>query len=81
MEERRAAQRHKTLKGGRIAFNDGHSTIACLVRSLSDIGALLKVESVVGVPEQFDLVLNDGRAFHCRVSRRTATELGVTFSK
>jgi hypothetical protein len=81
MEERRAAQRHRTLKGARIAFNGGQSTISCMVRNLSDIGALLQVDSVVGVPEHFDLLLSDGRAFHCWVSRRTATELGVSFLK
>lgn len=79
MEERRAAQRHRTLKGGRIAFNQGHSTIACMVRNLSDRGALLKVDTIVGIPEAFDLVLDDGRRFSCQAVRRTATEIGVAF--
>lgn len=78
-EEKRAAPRHRTLKGARIAFHDGFSTIECTVRNMSDIGAMLKVASVIGIPDHFDLVLSDGQKFTCTVARRTATEVGVTF--
>ena len=78
-EERRATIRHRTLKGGRIAINDGYSTLECTVRNLSDAGALLRVTSVVGVPDTFQLVMADGSKFDCTVARRTATEIGVKF--
>lgn len=78
-EERRATIRHRTLKGGRIAINDGFSTLECTVRNLSEAGALLRVASVVGVPDTFQLVMNDGGKFDCTVVRKTATELGVRF--
>lgn len=77
--ERRSAARRRTLKGAHIAFNGGRSTITCLVRNLSATGALLRVESVLGVPQVFTLVLDDGNRHQCRMVRWTATEIGVEF--
>ncbi|AKR54480.1 pilus assembly protein PilZ [Youhaiella tibetensis] len=79
MEERRRAQRHRTLKGGSIVFNEGRSAIDCTVRNLSEIGANLRVTSVVGIPDEFILQMSDKTTRDCRVSWRKATELGVAF--
>ena len=78
-EERRATIRHRTLKGGKIAINEGFSTIDCTIRNLSTAGAMLRVTSVVGIPDAFQLVLHDGQTFDCVVQRRTATDIGVSF--
>ena len=78
-DEGRAAPRHRTLKGGKIVINDGFSTFACTVRNLSETGALLKVPSVVGIPDSFQLHREDGTKYNCTVARRTGTELGVSF--
>jgi hypothetical protein len=58
-EDQRHAARHWTLKGGRIVFNHGNSTIACTIRDLSEIGSRLKVASSVGIPDEFTLVFDD----------------------
>ena len=79
MEERRATIRHRTLKGGKIAINDGFSVIDCTVRNLSETGALLRVVSVVGIPDQFVLIISDNQKHNRTVVRRTATDIGVTF--
>ena len=79
MEERRATIRHRTLKGGKIAINDGFSVIDCTVRNLSETGVLLRVVSVVGIPDQFVLIISDNQKHNCTVVRRTATDIGVTF--
>jgi hypothetical protein len=78
-DERRATIRHRTLKGGTIAINEGFSTIDCTVRNMSTAGAMLRVNSVVGIPDTFQLILSDGQKFDCVVQRRTATDIGVTF--
>jgi hypothetical protein len=78
-EEQRAAHRMRTLKGGRIVINDGFSTFQCTIRNLSDTGARLKVASIIGIPESFELAMDDGRRFACKVAWRKAEELGVTF--
>lgn len=78
-EERRATIRHRTLKGGRVVTNAGYSTIDCTVRNLSETGARLRVTSIVGIPDTFELAMHDGRKFTCRVAWRSETELGVQF--
>lgn len=80
MQERRTALRRRTLKGARIVVNNGYSTFDCIVRNLSETGALLKLASTLGIPDNFDLVFDDGRRFACTVMRRSSEELGVAFS-
>jgi hypothetical protein len=77
--ERRAAPRKRTLKGGRIAFNAGQSTIECVIRNLSETGAKLHVSSVIGIPPTFELLLSDNSRRKCRVVWRSLQEMGVTF--
>jgi hypothetical protein len=76
--ERRAEARHRTLKGGLIAFNGGRSTIDCKVRNLSPIGARLDVAAVMGIPDTFELAFG-GQIVACRVIWRKLQELGVEF--
>ena len=77
--ENRQVQRRTILKGGRIVFNAGRSTIDCKVRNLSSRGAKLLVSSVVGIPDTFDLLLEGNSRQPCRVVWRTLKELGVQF--
>jgi hypothetical protein len=77
--ERRSAPRKRTLKGGRIAFNAGQSTIECVVLNLSETGAKLRVTSVMGIPDTFDLLLADKSRRRCRVAWRKLDEMGVAF--
>lgn len=76
--ESRTAHRQRTLKGARIVFNGGRSTIDCTVRNLSPSGAKLDVASVVGIPNSFDLSF-DGQLRACRVIWRSLKQLGVEF--
>ena len=79
MDEHRQSQRQRTLKGARIVFNDARSTIECTVRNLSAGGAQLRVQSVIGIPEAFELRLSDDTKHACAVAWRKASELGVRF--
>ncbi len=53
MVEKRIISRKKVLKAGTIAF--GGAAINCTVRNLSATGAMLDVESPLGIPRQFML--------------------------
>lgn len=75
----RSATRRKTLKGGRIIFNAGRSTIDCTIRDLSAKGAKLQVTSVVGIPNTFDLSIGGADRQPCLVVWRSLKELGVAF--
>ena len=79
--EHRATQRRPTLKGGRIVFNAGRSTIDCTVRNLSATGAKLQVSSVVGIPDTFDLMLDGHTKQPCRIKWRRLKEIGVGFQR
>ena len=78
--DNRQSQRRSTLKGGRIVFNAGRSTIDCTVRNLSSRGAKLQVTSVIGIPDTFDLLLEGHARQPCRVAWRSLKELGVSFT-
>jgi hypothetical protein len=80
MEERRKAQRHRTLKAGTINFNRAGG-VECRVRNLSPAGACLEVANQIGIPNDFVLMVEtDHMKAPCHVIWRTATRLGVAFN-
>jgi hypothetical protein len=79
-EDRPESSPKRTLKSGRIVFNDRHSVIDCVVREMSAKGARLMVVSVLGIPESFDLQVGDDRRA-ARVVWKSVNSLGVEFAK
>lgn len=77
--ENRSAQRRRTLLGAKIVINSGGSVFDCLVKNLSETGALIHIENSLAAPSHFTLQLSDGRHFECQVMWRGATRLGVKF--
>jgi len=78
--ERRNVARHLALKTAHIVFKGHWTTIDCTLLNLSDRGACLKVESPIGIPDTFDLVLYNAPVRSCRVTWRSATQIGVAFA-
>lgn len=75
------AIRRRVLKGGQIVFNGGMSSIDCTVRSISDEGAGIDVNSSLGVPKSFDLVIRaDHFEKHARVVSQSERHIEVAFS-
>jgi hypothetical protein len=78
VDEHRTAPRRRLLKTGKISFGGG--AIDCTVRNLSETGAALEVNSPVGIPEQFTLVIEpDQIRVPCRVVWRKETRIGIHF--
>ena len=78
MSEKRTFSRHRVLKSGTIEFGGG--AIDCTIRNLSSTGAALDVNSPVGIPEQFTLVLPaDGVNMPCHVVWRRPNRIGIAF--
>ena len=76
--DKRTAQRHKVLKGGKIAF-DGND-VECTVRNLSSKGAALELASSVDLPPSFMLVIEaDQFIRRCRPVWRNEKRIGVAF--
>ncbi len=80
MAEKRATQRHRTLKGGSIVFG-ATAGVDCMVRNLSTAGASLEVATPVGIPDDFRLVIKPENTTHnCHVIWRAAKKIGVHFA-
>jgi hypothetical protein len=78
MVDKRTAARHRVLKAATIEFGGG--AIDCMVRNRSDVGAALDVNSPIGIPEHFTLVLAaDGLQKPCHVVWRKEKRIGVAF--
>ena len=78
LDEKRGTQSQQTLKAGTISF--GGSGIDCLIRKMSGYGANLEVESQIGIPNSFDLVIAaDHSNHHCHVVWRKARRIGIAF--
>lgn len=77
-DERRVASRRRTLFSGKIIFNQQSSVFTCIVRNISDTGACLEIESPVGIPDQFELIVERaGIKADCRVVWRHGKRIGV----
>jgi diguanylate cyclase (GGDEF)-like protein len=80
MDERRREQRGRTLRSGKIVFNNRQSVIDCIVRDLSDGGACLQVDAATTVPPSFELIVDGNEASrNSRVAWRSDTRIGVEF--
>jgi hypothetical protein len=76
---RRVARRMRTLKKATIILHGGYSVYDCVIRNLSDTGAMLQV-APLGIPNHFDLRLDAPVPSHpCTVRWRTDSAMGVSF--
>lgn len=78
--EKRASSRHRTLKKGKIVFNNRYCSADCTIRNESETGALLLVTQNHIIPTQFELNVYPGTAYRpVQIVWRTADALGVRF--
>lgn len=78
MEDKRKLRRTRVLKAGTIEF--GGSAISCTVRNLTRSGAMLDIESPLGVPKEFTLVISPDQVRHeCRIAWIKERRIGVSF--
>ena len=76
----RVAPRVRTLIAARVIFNNGQSTLDCLIRNLSDTGAKLTVSAAVTLPDCFDLFIpQKSMTRRVRIVWWRGEEVGVRF--
>jgi PilZ domain-containing protein len=75
-----ARRRRRVLKRAQIVFKGHEAVINCVVLNLSNRGGCLKVESPIGIPDSFDLVLDHASVLICRVTWRKANQIGIEFA-
>lgn len=72
--------RARAFLGAKIVLDGGFSVFDCIVRDISEAGARLKVENAVSVPQNFTLLISDGRSFEATVKWRRIDSIGVRFA-
>jgi diguanylate cyclase (GGDEF)-like protein len=78
--ESRHGDQHRTLRSGKIIFNNQQSVFNCLIRNLSPIGACLQVNDSAGIPESFELLIDGSTAPRpCQLIWLTETRAGIEF--
>ena len=76
--EHRQAVRQPGNFSATIILED-NSRIRCLIKDFSRLGALLAVPTILGIPDQFDLLTIAGSRRRVLVVRRSPSRLGVRF--
>jgi hypothetical protein len=78
MNERRQSLRHRTFKTGSITLPIG--TVECLIRNMSDKGALLEFLEPPLLPDDFDILVKpDMTKRQSHVTWRKKLRVGVRF--
>ncbi len=81
MGNRRHDVRHRTLKGGRLTYDENSRSAECLLRDLSEIGARVQVVDARRIPSDITLSFDDGKAPRPGfVKWRRGTVLGIEFT-
>ena len=82
MLERRQQPRNRVYYGGMVAFNDRNSTLACVVRNFSMIGAKIEFEGAAFVPDEVDFEIErKGISCLARLVWRNRDAAGLVFAK
>lgn len=82
MSEHRRESRSRTFLKGRIIFNNGSSSMDCLVRDMSMSGARLALSQSAVLPEAFDLYIpQKEKTYRSSLRWRRSDGIGVTFSE
>jgi hypothetical protein len=81
--DKRRAKRSRCLREARCVFNNGCSNLSVLVRNISATGAKLAGDGLFILPEEFELLVNNGSgAMSSRRVRRMwirEDSIGVAF--
>ena len=78
-DNRRAARRMRTLKKATIVIQGGYSVYDCVIRNLSETGAMLQVAGL-GIPSHFQLRFDAVVPVRpCTVRWRAENAIGVSF--
>ncbi|AWN37091.1 PilZ domain-containing protein [Methylobacterium radiodurans] len=80
--EHRNEVRQRVFLKGRISFNNGASSMDCMVRDFSASGARLALSETATLPATFDLYIpQKDRTFRATLRWRRADGIGVTFAE
>ncbi|MHB2209735.1 PilZ domain-containing protein [Methylobacterium sp. CM6257] len=77
MDNKRETIRRRVLLAGKVLLPGG-GVIDCTLRDRSESGARIKVQSVIGIPDEFRLLVEPtGETVQAKVAWRRPNEIGV----
>lgn len=80
--ERRDDVRLRSLIAATIVYNNGQSTLACVIRNMSETGAKLSVPAGVALPDRFDLTVpQKNKTYRAQIAWQRGEEVGVRFEE
>lgn len=79
VDDRRTHRRARVLRRAKVVFSRGYAALDCVVLDISPGGARLKLASLLGVPDRFELRLDGGPVHAASVRYRTADATGICF--
>ena len=78
MEDQRSAPRQRTFKGGSVSTPG--EIIECVIRNLSDTGAMIELPGVIALPDTFTLIIKPELLKRsCTVAWLVGSRIGVRF--
>lgn len=77
--DRRSSARPRVLRRGLVVFANGRSTVQCVVLDLTGTGARLRLDAWLGIPNRFDLRIDNGPTQVAEVCYRDLEVAGVRF--
>src|SRR5215210_6751216 len=78
--ERRDDVRLRPLIAATIIYNNGQSTLNCVIRNFSETGAKLTVPAGIALPDRFDLVVpQKTKTYRAVLAWQRDNEIGVGF--
>lgn len=81
MSEHRRELRQRTFLKGRIIFNNGASSMDCLVRDMSASGARLALSQSAILPDSFDLLIPaKEKTYRSSLCWRRSDGVGIVFA-
>jgi len=80
--ERRRAGRHRALLAGKLANEDATTTIDCVIRNISDTGAMIETTTPHLIPSRLHLVqIKEGTAWDVEVIWRRGNRIGLALGE
>lgn len=80
MVEARRSERVRCFLSARILFNNGASTIDCMVKNIAKEGAKIEIAHSLSIPAEFDLLVPQrGRTYRSKMVWRDVDSIGVEF--
>lgn len=79
-EDNRTSRRNRVLMSADIKFDENFASIKCVIRNISDDGALLKITDTNAVPNSFRLQIPmQGTEVECQIVDQVGHQIRVKF--